>query len=169
MVVSEGADSLSVHVVCSALVWLMVRALPSRGRIGAALSLDLRSFVLILLLPRQFDLIKISPLDSWVSLRSLFLATRRITEAHRQLFPALPPPSFRLGYLYSGLVRRKNALSLLFMTISALGVVSFQWMFWGYSLTFSVRSLLAPSPSPLPPPRYVNLYSSLSFLPSSET
>lgn len=42
-----------------------------------------------------------------------------------------------LGYLYSGLVRRKNALSLLLLTLLAMGVVSFQWFFWGYSLAFS--------------------------------
>lgn len=35
-----------------------------------------------------------------------------------------------LGYLYSGLVRRKNALSLLFLTIVALAITSFQWWFW---------------------------------------
>jgi Amt family ammonium transporter len=42
-----------------------------------------------------------------------------------------------LGYLYSGLARRKNALHMLLMTIMALAVVSIQWIFWGYSLTFS--------------------------------
>lgn len=40
------------------------------------------------------------------------------------------PPSPGLGYLYSGLVRRKNALSLLFLTIVALAITSFQWWFW---------------------------------------
>lgn len=42
-----------------------------------------------------------------------------------------------LGYLYSGLVRRKNALSLLFLTVVSLAITSFQWWFWGYSLVFS--------------------------------
>lgn len=42
-----------------------------------------------------------------------------------------------LGYLYSGLTRRKNALHMLLLTMMALAVVSFQWFFWGYSLTFS--------------------------------
>ncbi len=42
-----------------------------------------------------------------------------------------------LGYLYSGLTRRKNALHLLMITIAAMAVVLFQWFFWGYSLTFS--------------------------------
>jgi hypothetical protein len=42
-----------------------------------------------------------------------------------------------LGYLYSGLARRKNALSLLFITMVALAITSFQWFFIGYSLVFS--------------------------------
>ena len=42
-----------------------------------------------------------------------------------------------LGYLYSGLTRRKNALTLLFMSMIALAITSFQWMFIGYSLVFS--------------------------------
>lgn len=42
-----------------------------------------------------------------------------------------------LGYLYSGLTRRKNALSLLFLCFVSLAVVSFQWFFIGYSLVFS--------------------------------
>ncbi|EST08770.1 Ammonium transporter AmtB-like domain protein [Kalmanozyma brasiliensis GHG001] len=45
-----------------------------------------------------------------------------------------------LGYLYSGLARRKNALHLLLLTLAALAVVSFQWFFWGYSLAFSQTS-----------------------------
>ncbi|KAK9898757.1 ammonium transporter [Cystobasidium minutum MCA 4210] len=42
-----------------------------------------------------------------------------------------------LGYLYSGLVRRKNALHMLLATMLCLAVVSFEWWFWGYSLAFS--------------------------------
>ncbi|WRT66318.1 uncharacterized protein IL334_003273 [Kwoniella shivajii] len=42
-----------------------------------------------------------------------------------------------LGYLYSGLARRKNALSMLFLSLVSLGIVSFQWFFIGYSLVFS--------------------------------
>lgn len=42
-----------------------------------------------------------------------------------------------LGYLYSGLARRKNALHMLLLTMMALAVISFEWFFWGYSLTFS--------------------------------
>ena len=42
-----------------------------------------------------------------------------------------------LGYLYSGLTRRKNALTLLFLSILSLAITSFQWFFIGYSLVFS--------------------------------
>lgn len=61
-----------------------------------------------------------------------------------------------VGFFYSGLLRRKNALSLIFLSVAIIGIVSFQvrktrspsfsrplmgfefqWFFWGYSLTFS--------------------------------
>ncbi|MCJ1475903.1 ammonium transporter Amt1 [Lambiella insularis] len=42
-----------------------------------------------------------------------------------------------VGFFYSGLARRKSALSLLWLTMMATGVISFQWFFWGYSLTYS--------------------------------
>nr|ODN88315.1 amt family ammonium transporter [Cryptococcus depauperatus CBS 7841] len=42
-----------------------------------------------------------------------------------------------LGYLYSGLARRKNALSMLFLSLVSLGIISFQWFLIGYSLVFS--------------------------------
>ncbi|KAK0437450.1 ammonium transporter [Desarmillaria tabescens] len=42
-----------------------------------------------------------------------------------------------VGYLYSGLLRRKNALGQIYMSVMVLAVVSFQWFFWGYSLAFS--------------------------------
>ncbi|ANZ73093.1 BA75_00660T0 [Komagataella pastoris] len=41
-----------------------------------------------------------------------------------------------VGLLYSGLARKKHALSLLWASLMAAGVVSFQWFFWGYSLVF---------------------------------
>lgn len=40
-------------------------------------------------------------------------------------------------FFYSGLARRKSALSLIWLSIMSVGVVSFQWFFWGYSLAFS--------------------------------
>ncbi len=40
-------------------------------------------------------------------------------------------------FFYSGLARRKSALSLIWLSIMATGVTSLQWFFWGYSLAFS--------------------------------
>lgn len=45
-----------------------------------------------------------------------------------------------VGFFYSGLARRKSALSLIFLSMMSVAVVSFQWFFWGYSLTFSHTS-----------------------------
>jgi len=42
-----------------------------------------------------------------------------------------------VGFFYSGLARRKSALSLLWLSIMGTAVVSFQWFFWGFSLAFS--------------------------------
>lgn len=42
-----------------------------------------------------------------------------------------------VGFFYSGLARRKSALALIWLSMMSIAVVSFQWFFWGYSLTFS--------------------------------
>ncbi len=42
-----------------------------------------------------------------------------------------------LGFLYSGLARRKSALSLIWACWMGGIVAIFQWYFWGYSLAFS--------------------------------
>jgi Amt family ammonium transporter len=42
-----------------------------------------------------------------------------------------------LGFFYSGLARTKNALSLMYVTVMSVCVVSLQWYLFGYSLTFS--------------------------------
>ncbi|GFZ50378.1 Ammonium transporter 1 [Saitozyma sp. JCM 24511] len=42
-----------------------------------------------------------------------------------------------VGLFYSGLLRRRNALSIICLGIAGVGVGSFQWLFWGYSLAFS--------------------------------
>jgi len=42
-----------------------------------------------------------------------------------------------LGFFYSGLLRRKNALSQIMLSMAVYSVVTFQWFFWGYSLSFS--------------------------------
>ncbi|MBV9356263.1 MAG: ammonium transporter [Chloroflexi bacterium] len=42
-----------------------------------------------------------------------------------------------LGFLYGGLVRRKNVLSTLMHSWFILALISVQWVLWGYSLAFS--------------------------------
>jgi len=42
-----------------------------------------------------------------------------------------------VGFFYSGLLRRKNALSMIYLSMASVAVVSFQWFFWGFSLAFS--------------------------------
>ena len=36
-----------------------------------------------------------------------------------------------VGFFYSGLLRRKNALSMIYLSMMTVAVVSFQWFFWG--------------------------------------
>ncbi|CUM65665.1 uncharacterized protein PRCAT00003313001 [Priceomyces carsonii] len=42
-----------------------------------------------------------------------------------------------IGLLYSGLSRKKHALSLLWASIMTACLTTFQWFFWGYSLVFA--------------------------------
>jgi len=42
-----------------------------------------------------------------------------------------------VGFFYSGLLRRKNALSMLFLSLVGISVGTIQWVVWGYSLAFS--------------------------------
>ena len=42
-----------------------------------------------------------------------------------------------IAFLYSGLSRRKSALSLIWVVMMSFSVVVFQWYFWGYSLALS--------------------------------
>ncbi|BGP26862.1 ammonium transmembrane transporter [Rhodotorula toruloides] len=42
-----------------------------------------------------------------------------------------------VGFLYSGLLRRKNALSMLFLAMAVYSLITIEWFFWGYSLAFS--------------------------------
>jgi hypothetical protein len=50
-----------------------------------------------------------------------------------------------VGFFYSGLLRRKNALSMIYLSMMTLAVVSFQVS----AIVFVSRSLLPP-PSPTP-------------------
>lgn len=45
-----------------------------------------------------------------------------------------------LAFLYSGLARRKSALSMIWVVIMGTFVGCFQWYFWGYSLAFAPSS-----------------------------
>ncbi|GAA5864402.1 hypothetical protein JCM8547_005810 [Rhodosporidiobolus lusitaniae] len=45
-----------------------------------------------------------------------------------------------VGFLYSGLLRRKNALSMMFLSLAIYALVTIEWFFWGYSLSFSGTS-----------------------------
>src|SRR5437762_8211044 len=45
-----------------------------------------------------------------------------------------------LGFFYGGLVRGKNALNTMMMSVSALGFVGLAWALIGYSLAFSTGS-----------------------------
>ncbi len=41
-----------------------------------------------------------------------------------------------VGFLYGGLTRRKNALTVILQAFLAYAIVSIQWVLWGYTLTF---------------------------------
>ena len=41
-----------------------------------------------------------------------------------------------LALFYGGMVRRKNVLGTIMQSFIALGVITLQWVFWGYSLSF---------------------------------
>ena len=45
-----------------------------------------------------------------------------------------------LGFLYSGLARRKSALTMLWVCMASSSIITFQWYFWGYSLAFSAQA-----------------------------
>ena len=42
-----------------------------------------------------------------------------------------------IAFFYSGLLRRKNALTMLAMLMAVMAVASIEWFFWGFSLSFS--------------------------------
>ena len=41
-----------------------------------------------------------------------------------------------LGFFYGGLVRRKNVLATIMHSFFISGLISVQWVLWGYSLAF---------------------------------
>ncbi|KAK9381223.1 ammonium transporter AmtB-like domain-containing protein [Kockiozyma suomiensis] len=83
-----------------------------------------------------------------------------------------------LGFLYSGLARRKSALSMIWACLMGGAVAVAQWYFWGFSLAFSptatnafignlraigLRNVLAapPAATPLVPELLFALYQSM--------
>ncbi|CCW34220.1 ammonium transporter (TC 1.A.11) [Chthonomonas calidirosea] len=42
-----------------------------------------------------------------------------------------------LAFFYGGMVRSKNVLNMLMQSFVALGIVTFVWLLWGYSLAFA--------------------------------
>lgn len=46
-----------------------------------------------------------------------------------------------LAFFYGGLVRSRNVLNTMMMSLVGMGVVAIIWVFWGYSLSFSVGDL----------------------------
>ena len=47
-----------------------------------------------------------------------------------------------LAFFYGGLTRSKNVLNTLMMSFVALGIISVQWMLWGYSVAFGPKDML---------------------------
>ena len=45
-----------------------------------------------------------------------------------------------VGFLYSGLLRRKNALSMMMLSLAIYSICTIEWFFWGYSLTYGAGS-----------------------------
>src|SRR5512136_2004428 len=41
-----------------------------------------------------------------------------------------------VGFFYGGMVRKKNAISTIIFSFAIMGIISLQWIFYGYSLAF---------------------------------
>lgn len=59
----------------------------------------------------------------------------RVSTSLHRVAPSAHPHAASL--LYAGLVRKKSALSMLWLSGMATATASLQWLLWGYSLTFS--------------------------------
>lgn len=89
-----------------------------------------------------------------------------------------------IAFLYSGLSRRKSALSLIWVVMMSFSVVIFQWYFWGYSLAFSstatngfigdlhhfglLNTLAVPSPGSALIPELLYSFYQVRFNPSGD-
>lgn len=73
--------------------------------------------------------------------RALFTENQEYNESYVLLFSIASSVIWimvpGLAFLYSGLARRKSALSMIWVVIMSSFIGIFQWYFWGYSLAFS--------------------------------
>ncbi|KAK9456044.1 ammonium transporter AmtB-like domain-containing protein [Dipodascopsis uninucleata] len=53
--------------------------------------------------------------------------------AGAMIMPIIPG----IGLFYAGATRRKASMSILWQSLAIFGIASFQWFFWGYSLTYA--------------------------------
>ncbi len=51
-----------------------------------------------------------------------------------------------LAFFYGGLVRSRNVLNTMMMSLVAMGVIGVTWCLWGYTLAFNVHGIDANSP-----------------------
>ncbi len=42
-----------------------------------------------------------------------------------------------IGLLYGGMARRKSSLAMIFQSFTIMALIAVQWIFWGYTLSFS--------------------------------
>jgi ammonium transporter, Amt family len=56
-----------------------------------------------------------------------------------------------LALFYGGMVRTKNVLGTLMQSFILVGVISIQWVLWGYSISFATGGSL---PTPITPQPY---------------
>ncbi|EER33592.1 ammonium transporter MEP3 [Candida tropicalis MYA-3404] len=80
----------------------------------------------------------------YINRRKLFTENNEYNESYVLLFTIASSVIWimvpGLAFLYSGLARRKSALSMIWIVIMSSFVGMFQWYFWGYSLAFSDTS-----------------------------
>ncbi|SGZ51207.1 CIC11C00000002780 [Sungouiella intermedia] len=78
------------------------------------------------------------------SKRKLFTENEEYNESYVLLFTIASSVIWimvpGLAFLYSGLLRRKSALSMIWIVIVSSFVGIFQWYFWGYSLAFTASN-----------------------------
>lgn len=82
--------------------------------------------------------------SSIISKRKIFTENKEYNESAVLLFSIASSMIWimvpGLGFLYSGLARRKSALSMIWIVLMSSFIGCFQWYFWGYSLAFSSSS-----------------------------